>query len=76
MSEKIKHDFYMRVIRQVALESVPLKNGSSSPNFGEEAIFIISSVVKNDHKCPNKMVVCSGGRFLNFIQGLKEASFI
>ena len=32
--------------------------------------------VKNDQKCPNKMIDCCGGRFRNSIQGLKVASYI
>ena len=32
--------------------------------------------MKNDQKNVNKMIVCSGGRFWNFIQGLKVASFM
>ena len=32
--------------------------------------------VKNDQKCPSKVIVCSGRRFWNFIQDLKVASFI
>ena len=43
----------------------------SSQNFG---VHIFK--VKNDQKYPNKMIVCSGGQFYNFIQGLKVASFI
>ena len=32
--------------------------------------------MKNDQKCPNKMIDVSGGRLWNFIQGLKMPSFI
>ena len=32
--------------------------------------------MKNDQMYPNEMIVCSGGKFLNFIQGLNVASLI
>ena len=34
MADKMKHDFYVPVVRQVALDNVPFKNGTSSKNFG------------------------------------------
>ena len=72
MAANMKHDVYVLVVRQVALYSIPLKNGPSSQNFGDECLFmfIFFSIVKNDPKCPNKMIVCSARIFWNFIQGL------
>ena len=35
MADKMKHDFYVPVVRQVALDNVPLRNDPSSQNFGE-----------------------------------------
>ena len=32
--------FYVQIVRQVALNNVPLRNGPSSQNFGEEPVFI------------------------------------
>ena len=67
--------FYVQVIRQVALNNNPLRNGHGSQNFSKEPMFIFF-LVKNDQKYPNEMIVCSGGRFWNFLQGLKAASLI
>ena len=69
----MKYDFYVQVVWQVALDNVPLRNGHSSQNL---SVHIMFSIVKNDQKYPNKMIVYSGGRFWNFLQGLKVASFI
>ena len=55
--------FCVLVVRQVAPDNVPLRNGSIS-------------YIKKDKKYPNKMIDCSGERFWNFIQGLKVASFM
>ena len=71
MADKIKHDFYVPVVRQVAL-----RNGHSTKNFSQERTFISFSIVKNDQKYPNKMIVCSGGRLWYFIQGLNVSNFI
>ena len=60
----MKSDFYVPVVRQVSLDNAPLRNGNSSQN------------LTNDQKYPHKMIVCSGGRFWNFLQGFKVASFI
>ena len=40
MRDKIKHVFIVPVVRQVALDDMPLRNAPSSPNFGEEPMFI------------------------------------
>ena len=61
MADKMKHNVYVPVVRYVVLDKVPLRNGHSSQNFGEEPMFIFVSIVKNDQKCTNKMIVCSGG---------------
>ena len=52
MVDKMKHDFYVLVVQKVALGNVPLRNGPSSQNFGEELMFIFF-IVKNDQKCLN-----------------------
>ena len=69
MAYKMKYDFYVPSVRQVALDNVPLntkvKNRCS-----------YFSIVKNDQNYSNKMIVCSGGRFWSFLQGLKMARFI
>ena len=75
MADKMKRDLYVLVVREVALDKVPLRNDPSSQNYGEKPMFMFF-IVKNDQKCPNKMIACSIGRFYNFIQGLKVASFI
>ena len=74
MAYKMKYDSYVPVVRQVALNNVPLKNGHvvlktlvKNP---------CSSIVKNDQQYPNKMIVCSGGRCWIFLQCFKVASFI
>ena len=36
----MKHDFYVPVVQQMALNNVPLRNGPRSQNLGEEPIFI------------------------------------
>ena len=59
----------------MVLDNVPLRNDPSSQNFGEEPMFIFFKL-KNDQNCPNKIIDCSCGRYWNFIQGLKMASFI
>ena len=76
MADRIKHDFYVPFVRQVALDKVPLRNGPCSQNFGEELMFIFFSIVKKDQSCLDKMIDCSGGRFWNFIQDLKVARYI
>ena len=74
MADQMKHDFYVPVVQQVALNNVPLRNGPSSQNFGEEPMFNFF-YIKSDQKCPNKMIACSGGRFWNFIQDLSSGQF-
>ena len=75
MEYKVKYDFYVPVVQQLALDKVPLRNGHSSQNFSEEPMFIFF-IVKNDQKYPNKMIICSGGGFWNFLHGIKVASFV
>ena len=41
MVDKMKHDFYVPVVRQVTLDNMPLRNGLSSQNFSEEPMFIL-----------------------------------
>ena len=36
----MKSDFYVLVVRQVALNNVPLRNANISQNFSEEPMFI------------------------------------
>ena len=72
----MRYNFYVPVVQTVVLDNVPLRNGHSSQNFSEEPMFIFFSIVNNDQNYPNKMIVCSAGRFSNFIQGIKVASFI
>ena len=62
MADKMKHDFHVLVVRQVALDNVPRRNGHSSQNFSEEPMFIFF-IVKNDQKCPNETIDCKGGEF-------------
>ena len=57
------------------IDNVSLRNCPSSQHFDEEPM-IMFSIVKNDQMSPNEMIDYSGGRFWNFIQGLKEVSFI
>ena len=40
MADKIKHVIYVLVVRQVALDNVPLRNGPSSKNLCGEPMFI------------------------------------
>ena len=63
MEDEMKHVF--SVAREVVLYNVPLRNGSCSENI---CLFFI---VKNDQKCPNKMIDFSCGTLWNFTQGLK-----
>ena len=67
--------FDVPVVRQLALDSVPLRNSTSSKNFYEEPMFIFF-IVKKDQNYPNKMIDCNGRTFWNCIQGLKVAGFI
>ena len=62
MADKMKHDFYVPVVRKVALDNMPLRNRPSSRNFNEEPMFRFF-IMKNGQRCPNKMTACSGGRF-------------
>ena len=36
----MKHDFHVLVVRQVALDNMPIRNDPSSQDFGEEPMFI------------------------------------
>ena len=40
MRDKIKYVFIVPIVRQVALDNVPLRNGPSSQKFSEEPMFI------------------------------------
>ena len=55
LRDKIKHVFIVPIVRQVALDNVPLRNGPSSQKFGEGPMFIFLTV-KIDHNYANKMV--------------------
>ena len=74
MAEKMKHNYMCRLsdrwrsITCLSKMTLILKTLVKNP--------CSYFSVKNDQKCPNKMIVCSGGRFWNFIQGLKVTSFI
>ena len=46
MADKMKHDFYVPVVLQLALNNVPLRNSASYQNFCEEPMFIFFSIVK------------------------------
>ena len=74
MAYKMKYDFNVPVVRQVALDNMSLRKGHSSQNLRTHVH--IFSIVKNNQKYPNKMTVYSGGRFWNFLQSIKVASFI
>ena len=39
MADKMKHVFYVPVVREVALDTTPPRNGYSSQNFIEELMF-------------------------------------
>ena len=54
-ADKMKHDLYVPIVRQVALDYVHLRNGPSYQNFGEEPLFIFFRT--------EKFIACSGGRF-------------
>ena len=41
MLDQRKHDFYVLFVGHVALNKVPLRNGHSCQNFGEQPMFII-----------------------------------
>ena len=75
MSEKIKHDIMCRLSdrwrsKTCLLEMAPvLQTLVKNP-------YSYCFCSENEQRCPNKMVVCNGGRFWNFIQVFKEASFI
>ena len=40
LRDKIKYVFIVPIVRQVALDNVPLRNGQSSQKFSEEPMFI------------------------------------
>ena len=40
LRDKIKYVFIVPIVRQVALDNVPLRNGPSSQKFSEEPMFI------------------------------------
>ena len=66
---------FLPIIRQVALDNVPLRNGPSSQKFSDEPMFIFFTV-KIDHNYPDKMIDFTDRRLWNFIQAPKVASFI
>ena len=43
MADKMKYDFYVPVVRQVALDNVPIRNDHSFQNSGVVPIFIFIS---------------------------------
>ena len=63
----MKHVFIVPIVRQVALDKVPLRNGPSSQKFSEGPIFIFFFTVKIDHDYPNKMIDFTDRRLWNFI---------
>ena len=66
LRDKIKHVFIVPIVRQVALDNVPLRNDPSSQKFSEGPMFIFFTV-KIDHNYPNKMIDFTDRRLLNFI---------
>ena len=40
LRDEIKYVFIVPIVRQVALDNVPLRNGPSSQKFSEEPMFI------------------------------------
>ena len=54
MADKMKHDFYVPVVRQMALDNVPLRNGHSSQNVSEEPMFILFSLAEMMKNMPMK----------------------
>ena len=57
MAYKLKSDLYVPVVRQVALDNVPLRNEHSSQNFSEEPMFIFfysQCIVRNIKSIPVK----------------------
>ena len=57
----------MPIVRQVALDNVPLINGPSSQKFSEEPMFIFFFTVRIDHNHPNKMIDFTVTGSWNFI---------
>ena len=58
--------FIVPIVQQVALDNMPLSNGTSSEKFSERPMFIFFTV-KNDHNHPNKVIDFTDRRLLNFI---------
>ena len=56
LRDKMKHVFIVPIVRQVALDNVPLRNGPSSQKFSEGPMFIYYTV-KIDHNYSNKMIL-------------------
>ena len=57
MADKMKQEFYVPIVRQVALDNVPLRNGPSSQKFSEETMFIFFSMVKMIESIPIKYLL-------------------
>ena len=66
LRDKIKYVFIVPIVRQVALDNVPLRNGPSSQKFSEEPMFIFFTV-RIDHNHPNKMIDFTVTGSWNFI---------
>ena len=62
----MKHVFIVPIVRQVALDDVPLRNGPSSQKFSEGHMFIFFTV-KINHNYRNKMIDFTDRRLWNFI---------
>ena len=60
----MKHGFYVLVVRQVALDNVPLKMALVLKN-------LACSEVRNDQKYLNKMIDCVGERIWNVYKATK-----
>ena len=72
----MKHDLDIPDVRQVALDNMILEMSLILKTLVKNPCSYFNYIVKNDEKCPNEMIVCSGVRFWNFIQGIKVASYI
>ena len=66
LRDKIKYVFIVPIVRQVALDNVPLRNGPSSQKFSEEPMFIFFTV-RIDHNYPNNMIDFTVTGLWNFI---------
>ena len=76
MANKNKHDFMCRLIERWRSITCLSEMTQVLKTLVKNLCSYFLSLLKYDQNCPNKMIACSIGRFLNFIQGLKMASFM